>query len=107
MRMAGHLLIVSLCLSACSSVGPQKASAERTLDSVDSRSVTALWRNDASDDAARDLAVSVGKMPGVESVDVSYASETIKVYLLSSATEEQTRQIRDYLLSSEIVMRVE
>jgi hypothetical protein len=143
-RMAARLIIASLCISACSSVGvgdpsrppgnqartdtsggsttgrgnsvnrtsgpaetTQKASAERTLDSIDGPSITAFIRDDASDDDTRDLAVSVGKMQGVESVDVSYGTDTIKVYLLSSATSDQKGRIRDYLSSSNIVTRVE
>jgi hypothetical protein len=112
--MAARLIIASLCISACSSVGvegpsrpPQKARVERTLDSTESPSITAFIRHDASDDATRDLAVSVGKMQGVETAEISYAAGTIKVFMLSSATSEETGRIRDYLSSSNIVTRVE
>lgn len=87
--------------------GPQKASAERRLDSKDGRSITAFIRDDASEDAVYDLGVSVGKMQGVDSAEITYATGTIEVFLLSSARSEEARRIRDYLLSSSLVVRVE
>ncbi|MGH8512349.1 MAG: hypothetical protein ACREV8_00050 [Gammaproteobacteria bacterium] len=78
---------------------------DRDLDGANA--LIAYVKQGSDDERVRDLTVELIQMPGVASIDSAYGTETIKVVFTSTATGENVRKVRDHLIASGLVSRVE
>jgi hypothetical protein len=78
---------------------------DRDLDSANA--LIAYVKEGSDDERVRDLTVELIQMSGVASVDSAYGTETIKVVFSSNATSENVRKVKDHLIASGVVSRVD
>ena len=78
---------------------------DRDLDTANA--LIAYVREGSDDEKVRDLTVQLIQMPGVASVDSAYGTETIKVAFSAGVRGEDVRRVRDHLMASGLVSRVD
>jgi hypothetical protein len=78
---------------------------DRDLDGANT--LIAYVKEGSDDEKVRDLTVELIQMSGVASVDSAYGTETIKVVFSSDATGQDVRRVKDHLIASGVVSRVD